>query len=369
MSTETVPSVAVPSLLEDDELAAAVERFARDARRSTAQLVAHLAEFDTRRLYLRAGCSSLFAYCFEVLRLSEHACYNRIEAARAACLFPTIVERLAEGTLNLTTVRLLAPHLTRENHLQLLDEAAGLRRPAVEEIVARVSPRPDVATTIRRVPAAPREPQLDAAPPSASLPTPSAGTASPMAARASTPTVTLVEISKRQPVVVLAPGRYEIRFTASAATREKLRAAQELLRHAVPDGDTAEVIDRALTVLLDSLLRKKTAAANRPRAAGTARPGTRTIPAAVRRAVWLRDGARCAFVAANGRRCTARAFMEFHHVEPYAVGGPATVDNIALRCHAHNQHERELAFGPLPVGIRTRARDLMSAHSTRSETS
>jgi hypothetical protein len=368
MSTETVPSAAVPSLLTDNELAAAVERLAHDARRSTAQLVAHLAEFDARRLYLRAGCDSLFAYCFEVLRLSEHASYNRIQAARAARDFPVIVDRLAEGTLNLTTVRLLAPHLSRENHLQLLDEAAGLRRPAVEEIVARVSPRPDVATTIRRVPEASRGLPLDATPPSASLETPSAGTTSSMA-RPSAPTVTLVEISKRQPVVVLAPGRYEIRFTASAATREKLRAAQELLRHAVPDGDTAEVIDRALTVLLDSLLKNKTAAADRPRAASTARPGTRTIPAAVRRAVWLRDGARCAFVAANGRRCTARAFLEFHHVQPYAVGGPATVDNIALRCHAHNQHERELAFGPLPVGIRTRGRGLMSAHSTRSETS
>jgi len=134
MSTDAVPSRPVPSHLTDDQLTAAVQRFARDARASTAELVAHLAEFDTRRLYLAAGCSSLFSYCFEVLRLSEHAAYDRIEAARAARLFPTIVERLAEGTLNLTTVRLLAPHLTREfvdtdRDARRNQQAATRRRP------------------------------------------------------------------------------------------------------------------------------------------------------------------------------------------------------------------------------------------------
>jgi hypothetical protein len=66
----------------------------------------------------------------------------------------------------------------------------------------------------------------------------------------------------------------------------------------------------------------------------------------VKRAVWLRDGGRCAFVAAHGRRCTGRVLLEFHHREPYAIGGEATVANISLRCKAHNLYEAELAFGP-----------------------
>jgi hypothetical protein len=348
MSTDAVPSHLVPSRLTDDQLTTAVHGFATAERASTAQLVAHLAEFDARRLHLAAGFSSLFAYCCEVLRLSEHATYNRIEAARAARRFPIIVERLEEGLLNLTSVRLLAPHLTLENHRQLLDEASGCRRPEVEELVARLSPRPDVSTTIRRLPAGEVEPQrAEPTPPSAQ------STDAPQPATLeSVPIVTLVELRRRQPVVVLAPGRYEIRFTVSAATREKLRSAQDLLRHAIPDGDTAEVIDRALTVLIESLLRAKSAATTRPRTAGTAGPASRTVPAAVRRAVWLRDRARCAFVAVSGRRCNARAFLEFHHVQPYAVGGPATVENISLRCHAHNQHEREIAFGPRPQQTR-----------------
>jgi hypothetical protein len=340
MSNEPVPTLPALSHLTDHALTTAVRRFATEERTSTAQLVTHLAEFDARRLHLAAGFPSLFAYCCEVLRLSEHAAYNRIEAARAARRFPIIVERLAEGSLNLTSVRLLAPRLTRENHRQLSDEAVGLRRAAVEEIVARVSPRPDATTMIRRLPTRPSA-ESPVPPRSLTVPLPEA----PASALEPSPSVTMVALRSRQPVVLLAPGRYEIRFTASAATREKLRAAQDLLRHAVPDGDTAEVFDRALTVLIDSLLRAKSAAADRPRSAGSAERASRNVPAAVRRAVWLRDSARCAFVAASGRRCGPRAFLEFHHIQPYAVGGAATVDNIALRCHAHNQHERELVFG------------------------
>ena len=60
-----------------------------------------------------------------------------------------------------------------------------------------------------------------------------------------------------------------------------------------------------------------------------------------------RDGGQCAFVAKNGRRCTERSYIEFHHAnEPYALGGEATVENISLRCRAHNVYESELIFGP-----------------------
>src|SRR5262249_30128228 len=129
--------------------------------------------------------------------------------------------------------------------------------------------------------------------------------------------------ARRALVAPLAPERFLIRFTASRATCEKLRRAQDLLRHAVPDGDIAEVFDRALTSLIDQLERAKFAArraANEERAqvskpgGGTAGPLSRHIPAAVKRAVRERDRDRCTFVASGGRRCDARAFLEFHHV-------------------------------------------------------
>jgi hypothetical protein len=95
-------------------------RAAADERRSTVELVELLSEIDARRLYLGQGCSSLFTYCTQVLRLSESAAYHRIEAARANRVFPLIADRLRDGSMTLTTVAMLRPHLTLKNHVRVL---------------------------------------------------------------------------------------------------------------------------------------------------------------------------------------------------------------------------------------------------------
>ena len=331
-------NIQFPARLSDTELVAEVTRLARCEREATALLVAHLAELDARRLYLSAGFSSLFTYCREVLGLSEQSTYNRIEAARAARRFPVILDMLGEAALNLATVRLLAPHLTPDNYEELLTAASRKSKREVEELVVRYSPQPEVASLIRKLPA-PRP--ADPPGPSAAMP-PGPALAAPAAA---------VPPPRRPPVMPLAEDRYQIRFTATASTCEKLKLAQDLLRHAVPSGDTAEIVDRALTALLEDLARKKFAATERPRAGGSLANGSRHIPAAVKRAVWLRDGGRCAFTSAAGRRCDAHGFLEFHHVQPFAVGGEATAANIQLRCRAHNAYEAELFFGPRGLNV------------------
>jgi 5-methylcytosine-specific restriction endonuclease McrA len=65
----------------------------------------------------------------------------------------------------------------------------------------------------------------------------------------------------------------------------------------------------------------------------------------VKRQVWKRDKGQCAFVSKKGKRCSATGRLEFHHVHAYALGGPATVENIALRCRAHNAYEGVALFG------------------------
>jgi len=138
--------------LSNDELLARVKHLATREREVTTALIVHLAELDARRLYLAEGCSSLFVYCTQVLHLSEHAAYGRIAAARAARKFPVILERLSEGSVNLTTVVLLAAHLSPQNHRNLLDAARDKTRRQVEELVARLRPQPDVPASVRRLP-------------------------------------------------------------------------------------------------------------------------------------------------------------------------------------------------------------------------
>src|SRR5713101_1466444 len=105
-------------------------------------------------LYLGAGFSSLFTYCCEVLHLSEPAAYNRIEAARAARRFPVILRMLGEGSLSLATVRLLASHLTDDNHQELLAAAKGKSKRQVEELLVGYFPKPEVPSSVRKLPGA-----------------------------------------------------------------------------------------------------------------------------------------------------------------------------------------------------------------------
>jgi hypothetical protein len=144
----------------------------------------------------------------------------------------------------------------------------------------------------------------------------------------------------------LAPDRYQVTFTASGETREKLELAQDLLRHAIPSGDAAQIFARALDVLVEELVKQKYAATRQERVSRGQADESRHIPAEVKRAVFLRDRGRCAFVGTESRRCGERGFVEFHHVVPYAAGGRPTVDNIALRCRPHNTYEAELFYGP-----------------------
>jgi hypothetical protein len=147
-------------------------------------------------------------------------------------------------------------------------------------------------------------------------------------------------------VASLAPGRYGLQFTVAQGTYEKLRYAQALLGHSVPSGELAQVLDRALDALIARLEQRKLAATKRPRQRRQrANSAARHVPAEVRRAVWERDGGRCTFVSAAGRRCPARTRLEFDHVDPVARGGRATVERMRLRCRAHNQYAAECAFG------------------------
>ena len=352
METLTFESV---NRLSDEELLERVERLVRRECEATASLVAHLAELETRGLHQAQGCASMFSYCTQVLHLSEHAAYNRIEAARAARKFPVILDLLASGALHLAAVRLLAPHLTAENHAGLLEEARFRSKRDVALLVARVHPLPPVPASIRKLPNPSHDnaaldpepkPQGKSEPPgkvAAQGKPPLQVRSEPQGGRDAEHAAAL---PRRVAVVApLAPERYKIQFTASTATCDKLRRAQDLLRHEIRDGDPAAVFDRALDALLRELEKKKRAATARPGASRPPRPGSRHIPASVKREVWARDGERCTFVAKDGRRCTETGGLEIDHLRPHADGGPSSAPNCRVLCASHNLYEARQYFG------------------------
>lgn len=112
-------------------------------------------------------------------------------------------------------------------------------------------------------------------------------------------------------------------MTFTRATHDKLRQVQSLLRHQIPTGDVAAVLERGIDVLLRELLKAKTAQVHRPRTPKPANERSRHIPSHVKRAVWARDGGAWVFTAAGGRRCgeqgrrhATRAELDLGRIEP-----------------------------------------------------
>ncbi len=346
--------------LSDAALLAEVKRLVAQERTATARLIESLMELDARRLYLAEGCSSLFTYCTSVLHLSEHAAFGRIEVARAARRLPALLDRLLDGSVTVTNARMLAAHLTVENHVAILEAARHKSKRDIERMVADLRPKPDVPSLVRRLPVS-RTIQEDARPPvAAAVVATTLGPADPEVCAELTDHVGLTKPAPkvlRSTVVPLAPERYRVQLSVSQAAHDHLRRAQDLLRHLIPTGDPAAIVERALAVLVEQLERAKCAATPAPRrSTQSSATRSRHIPAAVRREVWRRDEGRCAFVGARGR-CAERGFLEFHHVTPFAAGGPSDATNIQLRCRAHNRFEAELFFGADAVRERAPAWD------------
>ena len=170
----------------------------------------------------------------------------------------------------------------------------------------------------------------------------------------------------------LSPDRYKLQLTSGGDALEKLRLAKDMLGHAIPSGDEAAILDRALTALLVELAKQKFSDTGKPRPPRATKAGARDPSAQVQRAVWLRDLGRCAFVGTTGHRCNERRFIEFHHIDPYALGGEATIDQIELRCRRHNDYEGRLYFGKRRHGaaggvVREEPARYRSCHSTPGE--
>jgi hypothetical protein len=357
--------LAAADALSGQGLLAHLDVLAGRERSVSAELVAHLAALESRpALYASKGYGSLFSYCTQALRLSGDAACNRIEAAKACRRFPVILDLLASGSLTLTSVRILSPHLTPENHEAVLERAKGQGCRQIEALVAELAPRPDVPTSIRKLPTPTAAPPAATPPPIGETAPIAAATSVASEATETEPSRLVFRPPARAIIEATAPGRYRAQFTMDEDMHARLRRLQADLRREIHDGDPAAIFGRALRVLEAEVAKTRLGASDQRRRRRSIRPAadrqdvyksvapSRHVPKEVRRVVWRRDGGQCAFVSADHRRCTERTFLEFHHVQAYAKGGPATVANISLRCWRHNQYEAELEFGHHPDGRR-----------------
>ena len=327
--------------LSDDDLLRRLSELLQQSRRVEAELVAHIGEIDTRRLYASKACPSIYVYCTEVLRLSEAEAYLRITAGRVARRHPVVLEMLRDGRLHLSGIAKLAPHLTESNRERVLTRAVHKSKRQIETLIAELAPRPDVPTVMRKLPD--RKPATLPSPPALSIPKPELrpdGVPDGVLTRpAPVPAQRPSEVMEP-----LRPSRYKVQFTADEELHEKLQRLCAL----TGSDDLATVIKAAVTEKLERLESRRYGKTAKPRKGlenADATPSSRYIPAPIKRAVQRRDANRCTYVDAQVRRCPERNRLEFHHRQPFARGGSHGADNIVLMCRAHNNYLAERDYG------------------------
>jgi hypothetical protein len=359
--------------LGNDQLLAALAELVRRENDALSDLLAHLAELDERRLYLDLGFTSLFAYCTEALGFCKSSAGRRIAAARVCREYPHAFGRVAKGDLQLSVLSLLNQYLNPENATELLEACSNKSYEQVELVLAARFPKPDVRDLIRRLPVK-LEARTASAPDIgsglAAMPTQSSSAAASAAGTA--------DLQQTQPETVhaspamlergriapLSPERFGVHFTADAEFRELLEEVRALASHGQPKGELLPLMKRALQAYRSELRKTRFGLGRKPRARSAhdgAANGTRSgnggaretcaekrsrhVPANVARVIYQRDQGCCTFVSEDGRRCAARRFLEIDHVKPWAEGRLATVENLRLRCRAHNLHSARNHFG------------------------
>ncbi len=386
-------------LLSDGELLASTRRLVGRTNVLLAELLGHLAEVEARGIHRICACSSLYAYCIYELRFSEDEAFRRVAAARLVKRFPDLMASLAAGELHLTGLLMLGPHLTEENIADVLARAKHRTKRELARLVRALDPLPAVPARIeplgpapaRVVPSTPTwsefmqsfcpvrelEPGNRPRDWSENANDTSPGNADDPGSALAVPAVPATADAK--PVPPLEPELFKVQFTTSEEYVRLIDEVQALLSHTAPRASLEEIHLRAMRAFVASLKKQKygarkasgtvdmtyaplstthpqpesglPATAPSSRAPSPAAPSShprlrgRHIPAGVRRAVFERDGQRCTYVDAAGRRCAATRRLEFHHVQPFALGGEHTPENLTLRCAAHNALAAEQDFG------------------------
>ncbi len=289
---------------------------------NTADLLEHLAEIDSRRLFVEAAYSSMQAFCVGELHMSEDSADKWLQALRAIERCPALLDAIAAGRLHLSAVNLIASRLTSDNAHELIALAS---RRSCAEIRARLAERDrSSAPTPDLLPQAVANTQCEA--------DSNQVMSSPRD-----------EVNDDCVAPPPPPTTRVLTFTVPAELADAYREALALAPYDVAH-DPARAFAHMLAAWRAKLEKRRCGTGAR-RPSRPTRTNSRHVPAHVRDEVWRRDGGQCSYTSDAGRRCECREQLELDHVTPIARGGASTADNLRLRCRRHNQLEADRAFG------------------------
>ena len=294
---------------------------AEKQRRITLDQLSHLNETESRRLYSKFNCASLFAYCVQELKMDDGTAGRYVSAARLLVELPEVEERILKGTTQMTSVAQAGVFFRREKKQGQVFELEE-KRLILEKL--------DTKTTreVDRI----------------------------LISESSNP-----EIHFKEKFTLKSDKMTEAMLQFDNETMEDLNRLREIWSHAMPHAKFADLIKHAVrseVLREDPLEKAKRSVARAAKAESrksadetSATPAPESTPAlernaAVKRNVWLRDRGECTFVdPRTGEFCGSRHFVEEDHIVPKAVGGEYSAENIRLRCRAHNQRHAMSSYG------------------------
>jgi len=278
--------------LSDDGLWLRTRELAGKERAATVELLKHLREVDTRKLWAARGFGSLFEYVRRELGYSEGAAYRRIQGMRVMRELPEVAEKIESGVTSLSSLAAFQGFvrqrsLSVEEKRELLEKTVeGKSRRETEQLLVDLSPE--------------------------ALP-----------------------IERER---VLSSEQTQITFTADRVLMEKFEQLKNLLAHQNVDPSYTELFHLIADLALKKLVptppveKRRVTSVGEAKPVSRAKPLSRFVPVNLKRAVWQRDAGKCTHPG-----CASRFMLEYDHIQLFSQGGKSTFENLRLLCRAHNQ--------------------------------
>jgi hypothetical protein len=268
--------------LTDKELVKETKRLVQSEREITTEVLHHIKEIDSRKLFSDYGHSSMMSYAIKELNYSESAAARRIQSARMLGAMPEIENKINDGTLSLSNLSKAAGFFNREN----IKEPS--KRKAILKEIENKSARECEKTLLEMSPTKP-------------LP--------------------------RESVKIVTPEFHQLKINVSESTLKHMNDAKELLgKHAIND----EFMDDLSKEALENIKRKKFKITDKPRVTEST---SRIASNQTKRDVLKTSNGVC-------EKCGSLFMLQFDHREPWALGGKSEASNMRLLCFHCNQRAR-----------------------------
>ena len=370
--------------LSNKELLSQTKFLVQKERNIHIQVLRHLAEIDSRKLFFSQGFFSLFDYAVRELGYSEGAAYRRIKAMKLCRDLPETANRLQSGRLSLSAASQLQVFFEKQNKKTKEEEKKTLSLKSSEERISvneakerkksgedqiliktpehlktgesfqnedlnRTLPlsqeeKENLVKKVESCSTRATEKLLSEADPSLSLP-------------------------KREKVRFLGKGKVEVKIVIDEQCHKELEKLKNLLSHKNPNLSYGELI----SILSKEAIKKhaprekntrqrkeekvqenpsikkqeftdksaELAVTFAPKSGHQIKKISRSIPSHLRKYIWARDQGQCSYVHhETKRRCASRHLLQIDHVQPFALGGRTEKENLRLLCAGHNQYRR-----------------------------